>query len=232
MQERELRLANQEKNKGWQERETILAKQEKEFTESALNAQIDTLVLGSCNVGASRVGAQLLWELAQAANCVVMGGTGKLFCGKNGFFWEEGSLYQYGYPDAMEPQSPINPPQKFFGVQKLTSLKLINPQTGAVESFEVNNIVRLLFVPYGVSVSQEFTEEEMHGILGQVNFNKPLSIDGTPASYIDGEMTLQISEEEEPRRFTVYRCLLIQDKANPSIFYETTDAFLEYIKRR
>jgi hypothetical protein len=196
------------------------------------DANINVLVLASCNVGASAVGSQLLWELAQAANCVVMGGTGKLFCGKNGLSWEEGTVFQYGYPNSANPQPPINPPQKFFGVQELKSLNLINQQTGSVESFEVSDIVRLSFAPYGVSVSQEFKEEEIHGILGQINFNKPLSIDGTPASYIDGEMTLQISEEDEPRKFTVYRCLLIEDKANPGIFYETTDSFLENIKRR
>jgi hypothetical protein len=195
-------------------------------------ANISVLVLGSCNVGASGVGSQLLWELAQSANCVVMGGTGKLFCGKNGCYWEEGSVFQYGYPDSIQPQPSINPPKKFFGVQSLKSLNLISPQTGAVESFEIDDIVRLSFVADGVSVSREFTDEEILGILGQVNFNNPLFINGTPASYIDGEFTLQISQEDEPRRFTVYRCLLIEDKANLGTFYETTDAFLEDIKQR
>lgn len=194
------------------------------------HANINFLKLGSCNVGAGLVGAQLLWEIAQATKCIVMGGTGKLFCGKDGLNWEEGSVFQYGYPDSARPQPAISAPQRFFGAKDQQFLNLINPETQDVEPINISDISQLSFLPYRKTTSTlKLFGDQAKALLNQVNFENPLLIEGTPASYIDGELILEMAGKQ-PRNFTMFSCFLIEDKANPGIFYETTAAFLEEVK--
>jgi len=196
-----------------------------------LKTRIDSLRLIACYTGAEAAGANLLYEMAKECGASVSASTGLTWCGPNGWWLDPGARWQVATPTHKPQPIPKDPQGRSFG--GVSMIVLIDGKKR--RSFSTKDVTSAVYQPAAGIQPKAGGPVELKGLaardlVGLVNFAEPFEPGGVPGALVTGEITLSLKPEAEKRRFIVYADSILQDAANPSVFYRTNEGFAEAVQ--
>jgi hypothetical protein len=177
------------------------------------------LVLYGCHVGADRLGAHFLWQVAKAISRPVYAPTGLCMCNGGHFFEQPGSQLQQASPGMQAPPPPISAPPEPPKFRSEPTEIVLQGRIVRIESIgEIEYVILSRFGHFTIT----WSGLDLRRILKEVVWDHPLIMDGNPAARLTGKLKIKFTNGEA--NFSVYNNLLMQSvEDRRSFFYLTKD---------
>jgi hypothetical protein len=176
--------------------------------------------LWACHPGTGDAGADFLYSIAQTVSCQVAGPTGFLYCDGGRLWLEPKSVWQVATPT--NRPTPIPAPTPHF--MSYSEIEL--PAMGSENRFvKLSSVTEVMYVPMlGRNRAPiNLRGDEARDLLSLVRFDAPFRPGGTPGALVTGILT--VSFGDETREFNIFNGRLLQDRSNPTFFYQATAGF-------
>lgn len=184
-----------------------------------LRGHVYSFSLWACHPGTGDAGADFLYSIAQTVNCQVGGPTGFLYC-DNGRLWlEPNSVWQVATPTYRPPAIPA--PTPHF----MSYLEMEFAMEGKTNLVKLESVTEVIYTPtFGRSrVATTLAGNDARDLLSLVRFDAPFQPGGNPAALVTGILTVKFGEQT--REFDIFNNRLLQDRSNPTLFYQATASF-------
>lgn len=187
-----------------------------------LRSHIYSFSLWACHPGTGDAGADFLYSIAQTVNCQVGGPTGFLYCQGGRLWLEPNSVWQVATP-TNRPTAIAAPTAHFMGYIEM-ELAIIGSE-GKIRLVKLESVTEVVYVPaFGRSrTPTTLIGNDARDLLSLVRFDAPFQPGGQPAALVTGVLTVRFGEET--REFNIFNDRLLQDRSNPTLFYQATAGF-------
>lgn len=191
-----------------------------------------TLALCSCDTGAGDAGADLLYQLATDADCIVWASTYLVWCdGRGGpVYLDRAARWQVAYP-GLRPD-PI-PGHSLVMQDEVSHLRMfVDQQPVDIPIEAVQEVTLQSGCGHNRSGPQILTDGPMRDIIRQIEFRRPMLKDAQPAAIITGSLTVIFDHNGQSiaQNFTIYNDYLLQSESDNGIYYFASSNFANLIR--
>jgi len=184
---------------------------------ASLRGRIAKLVLIGCHTGTGPRGADFLFEIATLIDAPCRAPIGWVYCNDKQDLDVEGGLWQEATPTQKPPA--LRAPSPYIPPLMAPASHIVGFDAARVVHLELRRSMNLV-LPAAISWSGTALADAMRFI----EFDKPFTPPGPPAACLTGTLVLvsQVDGVEQRRAFAVYNNRLVQDLANPQIYYRAS----------
>jgi hypothetical protein len=192
-----------------------------------LQGDFQSLTLLGCDVGQGTDGADLLYDIAKAAQRPVRAPNSIIYCTPTGFTFAAGGTWVQATPTAKP--SPSYAPG--YRVQPTKTYKF--KVHGGLTSLPAGSIKVLDFKhrTYRQREFQTLRSSDPSALLSLIDFGKPFETTGRPGAIVTGRLRLELTLGSKPveREFVLYNDELLEDLTNLDVFYHVDSGLSQYI---
>lgn len=196
-----------------------------------LRDNFHSLTLLGCNVGKGIEGDNLLTAVAKATQMPVKAPDRMIFCGAQGITLIDGKPITW---IEVEPDGAIVQPHKESQApvkHEIGRFKI----SGTFQKVPMSavTLVELQYRGYRSSEFRVLRVRDMSALLSFIDFEHPIETKGRPGAIATGKVRLglKFGSDTIEKNFILYNDELLQDIADPDIFYEGSDSLAEYMTR-
>jgi hypothetical protein len=198
---------------------------------SKLRGDFLSLTLLGCNIGTGTEGAIFLTAAAKATQMPVKAPDRMIFCGPQGITLIDGSPVTW---IEVAPDGTVHEQHKES--RKPTKHEVGRFKIGKTYQSVSMSEVTLLEFQYRGYRSSEFRAlhaVDMSPLLSLIDFEHPIETKARPGAIATGKLRLglKLGSNITEKNFVLYNDELLEDVAEPDVFYEGTDSLADYITR-